>query len=156
MIKRYCATCSKFSVYLDLEDGRNIKISFEGKNTITKERFADVTDPLIQKALENNEHFGSYFYLSNEFQWAANQDPEQLNGSVLIPGLITENELPKTVQDEGPREIVKKEFKNSTEAKNWLNKECKIPLGQLGNKVQIVKNGLEKGFDITFLTDQYI
>ncbi len=146
MLKRYCAYCSKYSTILQLEDGRNITLEFTGKNPITKERFVDVSDPLIQKALEESKYLGIYHYASKEWDWM--QDESELTEkNTVIPGAITVNNEPEKVKVKG---LKKKEFSTVKDAKSWLNTEHEVSFALLGNKQMIIEKAKELGFELVF------
>lgn len=153
-IRRYCAKCSKFSIHLILEDGRNITIAFEGKNVIAKERFADVEDKMIQEALEKTDSFNNYFYKSNEFDWMKDGDQANTDKLTIIPGVIVNNLEVKTETPEDKKpDPEKKEFTTVGTAKAWLHHELGVPMAKLGNKTIVVEKALELGFEISFLNE---
>lgn len=151
MLKRYCAFCSKYSITLELSDWKNITLEFSGKNPLTKERFADVSDPLIQEALEKTASFNVYYYKSNH--WNSISTDEQIAdlGMSVIPGAITfDYESEKVEQKEEQNGLIKKEFQTGKDAKSWLNSEHHVSFALLGNKQAIIEKGLELGFEISF------
>jgi len=93
-LKRYVASCSEYSTFLTLEDGREIKLYFSGKDVTTKKRFIDVTDPLIQKALEKSSKFGIYFTKSNEFNWTG-EDAQVNKKASVAPTEMSIEEIKK-------------------------------------------------------------
>lgn len=153
-LRRYCAKCSKFSISLILEDGRNITIAFEGKNVIAKERFADIEDEMIQEALEKTEAFNSYFYKSNEFDWMKEGDQTNADKVTIIPGVIVDNsEVKKDEEEVKKPDPIKKELATVSAAKAWLHHELGVPMAKLGNKTIVVEKALELGFEISFLNE---
>ena len=146
MLKRYCAYCSKYSIMLQLEDGRNITLEFSGKNPITKERFVDVSDPLIQKALEESPYKGIYHYVSKEWDWMQDESELTEKSTVILGEIIVNNE-PEKVKVKG---LKKKEFSTVKDAKSWLNTEYEVSFALLGNKQMIIEKAKELGFELVF------
>lgn len=153
-LRRYCAKCSKFSISLILEDGRNITISFEGKDVIAKERFVDVEDKMIQEALEKTTSFNVYFYKSNEFDWMKEGDQIDTEKIMVIPAIAVSNLDPKKEDQEVKKlDPIKKEFSTVSAAKTWLHKDFGVSMAKLGNKTIVVEKALELGFEISFLNE---
>ena len=127
-IKRYIAKCStEYSIHLKLGNGNNFHLKFVGKNVLENYRFVDVSDPLVQKALEESKTFHSYYFLS-EYQ---------------IPEPIAPSPNPE----------IEKVFQNSIEARDWMVKTFKVPQKNMPNKQAIVDLFEAKGYKIKFLID---
>jgi hypothetical protein len=126
--KRYIANCTTdFVIHLALLNGEELKLRFIGKDYFTKQRFVDVEDPLIQKALEEHKDHGVYYNISD-----------------------VHYEEPATIT---PDTEVVKEFPNSEEARVWLNKNHNVPLKRMMNKQMITEQYELLGFKIKFLSD---
>jgi len=46
------------------------------------------------------------------------------------------------------------EFRNTQEAKNWLNKQYNVPFTKINNKEKVIAMGQELGFNILFESDK--
>lgn len=144
MLKRYCAKCSKFNIHLVLEDGTSTVLVFEGKDAITKERFADVSDVAIQKALEATSSFGLYFYKSNEFDWMKEEEVSEVEETEEV----SETEVPE--EEEPEKEVLM--FKTGAEAKTWLSQKNGVQSYKLTNKAKMIEEAALLGYAIEFET----
>ena len=126
-IKRYIAFCSSFSVFLLLPSKKEVKLYFEGKDALTKQRFVDVEDPIIQTALEADKGFGTYFDLS----------PEHIEVRTA-PSVIPDEVIP---------------FANAADAKEWINKNHNVSYKKLANKAQVIEQYNALGIKIKFLNE---
>ena len=138
-IKRYIAHCSDYTTFLELADGRVIKFVFEGKDALTKKRFADVADPLIQSAIEQSKSFGVYVTKSHEFD--AIEDPKD---HVVIPGKQS------TEVEANASEV--KTFTSTNEAKAWLNENHGVTYNKLLNKEQTTNEYANLGYQLIIET----
>ena len=102
-------------------------MKFNGKDIITKERFIDVEDPMVQQALEENEHFGSYFTLS-EYAIEEQTAPSETSHADMT-------------------------FPNLKEAKEWINSTHGVSYSKMLNRIQVIQQFELLGFTVTFLTD---
>lgn len=136
-MKRYISSCLKYSIFLDLEDGRTIKLVFEGKDAITKERFVDVSDPLIIKALESSPSFDTDFIKSSEFNGVTD---EELKDLTVIPGTIELDHITPI--------LTPMEFDNITYAKDWINKTHGVQTRKVMTSAGLIKEFKALGFDL--------
>ena len=134
---RYISQCSQYSTFLDLEDGRTIKLVFEGKDTITKERFADVADVMIQRALEGSKSFNIYFSRSSEWD---NISTEELENMVVIPGQVT--------LDHQIEKLTDVQYDTITQAADWIHANHNIPRRFLTTSAQLIEKYKKLGFNL--------
>lgn len=127
LTKRYNTPCARFQIQVK-KDNTPVQLSFDGYDADQKRRFLDVTDYDIQRQLEASPDFNVYFFLE-AFTW---------DSPVLQPEVK-------------PVKVV--EFKNGTEAREWLYKEKKVPLLELKNKDKMVEIAKGLGYEISFKND---
>jgi uncharacterized protein (DUF2344 family) len=102
MFVRYFSKSSKYTVGVTLKDGRGAIIDFIGRDSITKDRFVDISDPLIIEALESHNSFDVNFYRKCELD--DNTTEAIVSGEVLITG-----EAKEEIKEETPEKIEIKE-----------------------------------------------
>jgi hypothetical protein len=127
--KKYSSPCARFYINVKI-DKKQTQLSFDGYDTDLRKRTFETNDYEIQKQLEASPDFGLYFHLQEQ-SW----DGEKAEVPVIA----------EVVQD--------KEFKNSTEARDWLYKVLKVPITEITNKFKMVEKAKELGYNITFKTD---
>ena len=89
-----------------------------------------------QELLETHPSFNVSFKLEETFV--------EQSGSKKKEAVILE-------QESAPKDV---EFRNTQEAKNWLNKNHNVPFTKINNKAKVIAMGQELGFNILFESDK--
>lgn len=173
--RRYKSNCSKLSVHI-VVNGELVIHEFKGKDFYSKERFSDVVDPEVQKALESAPAFGVYFYKSSEFDWLEieERDAEEEKALTKVADKAPVEVEPQSEEielEEGDlveyaetgkllefkdgnleeTNLIQKEFTTVSEAKKWLHSEFKVSMAKLGNREIVVAKAIELGFEVVFI-----
>lgn len=135
--RRYTTSCLNFEIWLTIKGERKI-ISFGGKDILTKQRYLDTEDKEIQKALESNPFFGVYFTKSIEYDWMELEEKPKEAHAVV-------EEIPKLKTD---KTLIERQFKNITEAKQWINKNHNVPYSKMKTKEQLVSEFANIGYQL--------
>lgn len=134
MIKRYSSPANKFTIVVK-KDGKPTPLQFLNYDADEKRRYTEVSDPDIQKQLENDSAFNVYFKLD----------------------FIVQEEQKVEMKEIEPIKVEKvfqvKEFDRFMDCKTWLYKEMNIPIYKIANKGVAVELAKELGFDVKFKTD---
>ena len=137
--KRYVAN-NRQSLVLVLVTGESqMSIEFKPGYGLRNEGYFLTNDLKVQQMLEKDSRYNKSYRLAE----IDNMD---------IAEYIARNCI-KDKENETPKEAVNddtKIFTTSQEAKDWLNKEYKVPFNQITNKKKIIDKALELGFKIEF------
>jgi hypothetical protein len=90
MKKQYSSPCIKFTINLKV-DGKSLTVVFPDWDRERKRKFIIVSDEKIQKQLEANEAFNTYFHLDTEYVDIENV-PEVEQGAENVKPVVTDGE----------------------------------------------------------------
>lgn len=142
MFIRYSSKSSKYAVTATLKDGRKVTVEFTGRDSITRDRFVDISDPLIIEALESHPSFDVNF----SRQCQLSDDAE-----AIIPGEISlsgEKQDIKPEENKEPKGDKIKSFPTAKEARVWINTEHKVPYHKITNMDKLTHEFEQLGFEL--------